>query len=515
MGALLLLAASAAVAAPVRPPKVIAAVRLPFTSSTSPVVGDVDGDGRPEIAVTVDHIGDRTRQRDDPANVNAVHLYGWRGGTLRSLPGWPQKTRDATLGLSMADLDGDGRNDILAACGQDWSPDLMNRSGLWLTSRLYAWTGSGAPVPPWYPTTEDALTGVIYGHAYAAPVVADLDGDGAPEILHASQGTWGRSGFERGGFRLWTNRATVYGQTQAEDAALPWHVGPGFSMDTPPTLADLDGDGRPEVVAPAYYGTIHAWNHRGRPAPGWLPSPNAATRTDNGALLRGSIVAVDLDGDGKDEVVAGGYDGALYAWSGKGKRLFRKTLPPVNGVPPAFTSGLAAGRLRRERPKEWNIVGGDMAGGVTAWRPNGVLLWRAVTTPGMPVMAEPAIGDVNADGVQDVVVGGTDGYVYAFDGETGQKLWQVPTFWSPTPDGMRLESVFGTPALVDLTGNGHLHIVVPTAGRCIVDAPTHTWQGFGHVMVLECGPGTHANGRRDWPQYRQNAQRTGRAGTSG
>jgi hypothetical protein len=244
--------------------------------------------------------------------------------------------------------------------------------------------------------------------------------------------------------------------------------------------------------------------------PGWLPSKGATTRTENGALLRGTIAAADLDADGRDEVVAAGYDGALYAWKGTGKRLFRSALPAEGAAPPALTSGLAVGRLRNGKA-DLCIVAGDMSGGVTAWGPDGRILWRAHTTPGMPVMAEPAIGDVNGDGTQDVVVGGTDGYVYAFDGETGRKLWQVETFWAPTLEGMRLESIFGTPALCDLTGNGHLHIVVPTAQRYIADAPTHTWQGFGHILVLDCGPDTFNASRLDWPQYRQNAQRTGRA----
>jgi len=460
--------------------------------------------------VTVDNIGDRTRDFDDPANVNAVYLFEWRDGALRQVPGWPRKTRDATLGLAMADLDSDGKAEVIAACGQDTAPDLMNRAGLWLTSRLYAWKGDGSPLRPWYPSTDDALTGSLYGHAYAAPVAADLDQDGTPEVLHASQGTWGKDGFERGGLRVWSSRAEALGQTQSGSADLPWRALPGFSMDAPPVMADLDGDGRPEVVAPTYTGAVYAWDRNGGPLGGWLPSEGASTRTEDGALLRGPIAAADLDGDEKDEVVAGGYDGALYAWNGAGKRLFR-SVPDTGQPAPALTSGIAAGRLRRSRPAEMNIVAGDMSGHVTAWRPDGKVLWRARTTPGMPVMAEPAIGDVNADGTQDVVVGGTDGYVYAFDGETGKKLWQVPTSWAPTTEGMRLEGVFGTPALADLTGNGHLHVVVATAGRTIADIPTHTWQGFGHVMVLDCGPGTYNASCLDWPQYRGNAGRTGRA----
>jgi outer membrane protein assembly factor BamB len=468
----------------------------------------VDGDGVPDIAVTTENIGDKTRELDDAKNVNTVTVFHWKSGRLAPLPGWPQKTRDATLGLAMADLDADGRDEILASCAQDVPPSLMTNAGLWLSSRLYVWRGGGAPMKPWYPSDPNGVQGLIFGHAYAAPVVADLNGDGHPQILQTSQGVWGSGGFERGSLRLWSANGSLFGQTQGDTANLPWHTLPGFAMDAPAALAHLTGPHTISVVAGTYGGKVYAWNDRGEAIPGWFPSPGAATSTTNGALLRGSIAATDLDGDGRDEVLAGGYDGALYCWNPAGGLRFRSALP--GSAPPGLTSGVAIGRLRRGMTPERDIAAGDAQGSVTVWKPDGKILWSVPTTPGASIEAEPAIGDVNADGTQDVVVGGTDGYVYAFDGETGATLWQMPTFWAPTLDGMRLESVFGTPALCDLRGNGHLNVVVATGQRYIADVPTHTWKGFGHVLVLDCGPGTYGKIRLDWPQYRQNKQRTGR-----
>lgn len=506
----LLLAASTLQAAPPRRPSVLAAVRLPFTASAAPAIGDVDGDGLPDIAITVDNIGDKTRATDDPKNVNAVHVFSWRDSALRPRPGWPVKTPDATLGLAMADLNGDAKQEILGACGQETPPGLMQNAGLWLSSRLFVWRGDGKPLPPWTADAVDRTQGLLFGHAYAAPVVAERWDAGRPAILQASQGIWGGTSFERGGLRLWRVDGTVLAQTQSDAPNRPWYVRPGFAMDTPPVLADLNGDGRREIVAATYEGKVYAWDRSGKPLPGWFPAEGATTETRSGALLRGGITATDLDGDGKDEIVAGGYDGALYCWDGRGRLRFRSALPGAK--PAAVTSGIAVGRLRRGMAREWNIVAGDADGYVTVWRPDGRILWRARTTPGNPIQAEPAIGDVNADGTQDVVVGGTDGYIRAFDGETGDPLWTVPTFWAPTLDGMRLEGIFGAPALCDLRGNGHLNIVVPTAGRYIADVPSHTWKGFGHVLVLDCGPGTYRKDRLDWPQYRGSANRAGRAG---
>ncbi|HEY3268060.1 MAG TPA: PQQ-binding-like beta-propeller repeat protein [Armatimonadota bacterium] len=492
-------------------PRIVASIRLPYTSSSSPAVGDVDGTGRLSVAITSDNIGDKTRDRDDPRNVNAVRLYRWDRGALRPHPGWPQPTRDATLGLALADLDGDGRDEVIGACGQDFASPLMQKSGLWLSSRLYVWRGDGRPFAPWYPATDDGA-GIAAGHAYAAPCIADLNGDGRLEILHASQGEWITDRFERGSMRLWSPNGRILARTQGDTDRLPWRTLPGFAMDAPPVTADLDGDGRLEVIAATFTGKVYAWDNRGNDVPGWFPSARAETQTRNNALLRGAIAAADIDGRLGDEVMGGGYDGAMYAWTRGGKLLWRALANPA--LPAPLTSGVAVGRLRRGNRPERDIVAGDQAGWVTVWRPNGSVFWRSPTTPGMPVEAEPSIGDVNGDGSQDVVVGGTDGYVYAFDGETGALLWQVPMPAAPTLEGMRLESIFGAPALCNLRGDGHMIVVVPTAQRYIVDTPTHQWQGFGRLIALDCGPNTFHADRLDWPQYRHDRMRSGRLGAS-
>lgn len=485
-------------------PSLLAAIRLPFTSSSSPAVGFLTTGGLPAVAVTSENIGDITRKRNDPRNVNEVAVFGWRSGKFQMLPGWPRHTRDATLGLAMADLDQDGGDEILAACGQDTAPAAMQAAGTWLVSRLYVWRGDGSALPPWYPVSEDTWQGITYGHAYAAPVVADLNRDGGLEVLHSSQGAWNGAAFEHGGLRIYSPSGTLLARTQDAFEALPWYTGPAFAMDTPPVIADLDGDGRSEIVAATFDGHLYAWRADGQPVPGWFPSNGAKTLTANGSLLRGAIAAADLDGDGRDEIVAGAYDGRLYCWYRHGSELWSAKC----GIS-ALTSGVAIGRLRRSGSSR-DVVVGDASGVVYACDPRGHIRWKFATTPGSPIEAEPAIGDVNRDGTQDVVVAGTDGYVYALDGETGALLWQVPTYSAPTQEGMRLEGVFGAPALCDLRGNGHLNVVVATGQRYIADVPTHAWKGFGHIIVLDCGPGTYNPARLDWPQYRRNAHRTGR-----
>jgi len=101
-------------------------------------VGDLDGDGRPEVAAVSDQV------------------YVWRSDG-RPLGGWPQPL--GSFGVAapvVADLDADGRPELVAA------------------DRLYAWRGDGRP-PPGFPVDLGAFL-------WATPLVADLDGDGRPEI---------------------------------------------------------------------------------------------------------------------------------------------------------------------------------------------------------------------------------------------------------------------------------------------------------------------------------------------
>lgn len=129
----------------------------------------------------------------------------------------------------------------------------------------------------------------------------------------------------------------------------------------------------------------------------------------------------------------------------------------------------------------------------------------------MPIVAQPAIGDVNNDGFQDVVVGGTDGFVYAFDGDSGTLIWRIPTPYTVLPAGALRDAVQAAPAMAKLASDGHLYVTVLAYSRYCVSG-TGPCPGGGHMMVIDCGP-TNTNGtsRYDWPQYQHDAQRTGRA----
>ena len=100
-------------------------------------------------------------------------------------------------------------------------------------------------------------------------------------------------------------------------------------------------------------------------------------------------------------------------------------------------------------------------GGVMAFRRNGTVLWtvnsanQTGSTFPLGVITTPAIGDIDGDGHNDVVWGSFDGHVYAVDGRDG----------STKPGGWPLfirDTIYSSPVLYDLDGNGKLEIIIGT-----------------------------------------------------
>lgn len=257
----------------------------------SPAAGDVDGDGDLEVVVL-----------DEEAN-----LYVFDAGG-RALPGWPRKVGShSNTTPALADLDGEPGVEILTGTTDGW---------------LVALRMDGSSAPGSWPV----LVGLM---GPASPAVADLDGDGEVEIVAVTaagalylldrQGSYGTvtrvagqysfsspavgdlDGDGRAEIAIGGGQADGAGFVSLFDAAgtmMPgWPVATGAEVGASPALVDLDGDGRREVLVPDLYGQLHALRADGREIPGW-------PRDLDGWVLS-SPVAADLDGDGGLEVVLG------------------------------------------------------------------------------------------------------------------------------------------------------------------------------------------------------------------
>jgi Subtilase family/RTX calcium-binding nonapeptide repeat (4 copies) len=237
--------------------------------------------------------------------------------------------------------------------------------------------------------------------------------------------------------------------TSAEDPSLragfPKRLGTGG--EAPVRYADLDGDNVQELVVPTEDGSVHAYEPDGSELPGWpvhtqvqLQAAGHSSAPGFAAVSatappreapRGALVA-DLDDDGVPEVIdtAGTH---IYAWEPDGS--LRPGFPvqedlsncgpslesqPLHHPKCGFLSSPAVARL--EGPgKPFDIVAPPLDGHLYAFDGAGNAL------PGYPValvdpekapaermiaesINEPAIADLNGDGVDDVVVATNETY---------------------------------------------------------------------------------------------------------
>ena len=77
-----------------------------------------------------------------------------------------------------------------------------------------------------------------------------------------------------------------------------------------PALADLDGDGKKEIIFGANDGQLHALNSNGREIAGF---PVQA-----GDYIRSSPAVADIDGDGDLEIAVGCDDTNMYVFESNG-----------------------------------------------------------------------------------------------------------------------------------------------------------------------------------------------------
>ena len=138
----------------------------------------------------------------------------------------------------------------------------------------------------------------------STPSFVDLDGDGRLDLV---------SGESYGTLRAWRN--TGGGFTPLTGSANPFS-GIDVGAVSRPSFVDLDGDGRLDLVSGEVYGTLLAWRNTASGFIALTGSANPFSGIDVGNFSRPSFV--DLDGDGRLDLVSGASDGTLRAWRNTG-----------------------------------------------------------------------------------------------------------------------------------------------------------------------------------------------------
>lgn len=206
-----------------------------------------------------------------------------------------------------------------------------------------------------------------------------------------------------------------------------WYYLSGLYIESSPAIADLNGDGKLEIVASSAHREIFMLDGGGKEI--WKVT-TPGERYEYPAYS--SPALADIDGDGKPEIIIGAADGKVYVLRADGQCLW--TFQTGHRV----DSSAAVGDL--DGDGKVDIVIGSLDGNLYALSGKGDVLW--VYDAGEAVFASPALADLNDDGKLEIVCGALNGRVFALDWR-GQLLWtwqaeKVQTeewYSSGVPDG--------------------------------------------------------------------------------
>jgi autotransporter-associated beta strand protein len=360
---------------------------------SSLAVADVNADGQPDVL---------TANR----NTGTVSLLLGNGH------GGFQAALNLTVGgnpssLAVADVNGDGHPDLITANYQSGNVNVLLGNG----------DGTFMPATNYF----------CDAHA-SAVAVADINGDGSPDLVVANEAMAG------------------YVSVLLNNSAAPFALKPAqtFPAGAPPTgikTADVNGDGKPDLIVQNYLGF-------GSDAVSVLLGNGDGTFqapiTTKAYSYLASFAVADLNGDGKPDLVTSetyccGYSGGNFSVHlGNGNGTFKSATNYYGGYSPLLVADFNGDGHPDLLATGVNPIG-SIQGGVYLGNGNGTFQGPISYSYGPAV----AVGDFNGDGKVDVVT--SNGVLLGNGNGTFQK-----------PIGPFLNGILGAG---DFTGDGKLDLV--------------------------------------------------------
>jgi len=448
------------------------------------VCADLDRDGIYEIVVG--------------SGRGKVAAYEWRNNELSIKPGWPASTCSAgqcpeVRGLAAGDLDGDGSVKIVATTTQTqpegaqvfvFNPDGTHYQPPGLSFK--AWpryntvTGAG----------NDADANGPGNHGYGCyglnVGIGELDDDPEREIAvtfdNHQINVFHHTGVSMLASDYYTNRSSQYSGNRlnwgqfirwfdapVETSHYHLHTGPWPHPSTskwmqwtasPPSVADINGDGRNEVVGVANvekgvpYQTKHhsvmvlegaqgGGTRSARRLPGWESLPSSRPPQPRGSRTwypPGNPPAptiINILDDSRPEILFAAHDGYVYCISPTAKRLWRRDFR--HGRALMYASEITAADLNQDAVPELvfttygdpdNISPGRAHGFLMILDVNGKVLFdlqlpkQGKDGNGKGAPAAPTIMDVDGNGTLEILVQtfGAGLFIYTVPGSAENML---------------------------------------------------------------------------------------------
>ena len=330
---------------------------------SAPAFGDIDGDGEGEIVVA----------RISGSSSGTIYAFEKDGTTVT---GFPINHGYSTRSPVLADLDGDGALEIIVS------------KRIYPNGEVWVYKGDGTVFPGW-PQSESGVPA-------SSVAVGDITGDNVPEIVfeaYTSIYVWDKDGNLLTGF--------------------PFELPSGFTHSySSPVLADVDFDNQREIIFGTHNtntgaGSVYILKSDGTVYPGWpkyttywVYSPPAVGYIDGDNILD---IAVG------DQVLSGVPSNYVYAWNVNGDALSGFPVGPVD----AINSQIILADIDSDNMPEL-ITDDNGAPVYHAYNHDGSIVpgWPVLLTGQNTMFQVPALGDVNKDGILDMLCATTDAFSY-------------------------------------------------------------------------------------------------------
>ncbi len=439
-----------------------------FGQNLVPKFADVNGDGRQDLALGNEAgevwllINQGTRQaqrfceKEEGAPADCL-IFPARivrlEGADNAVPEW-------------VDWNGDGMLDLMVG-KQDGTMDYYLNIG---TRTRPAWE------------LKEARFNILDAGSFAAPLFADVNSDGLPDLLLAADreqialyaGKAKDPKERKAGLELWTQDENVL---QVRSLS-------GFDTRVHVATGDLFGRGRQDLVVGTASGQIFVYENLGGTE---LP----AFRTAGGSVLpsvQRSYTApalADVDGDGLLDLVLGDRNGRLELVKNVGSKtapkwreagLFYGQIAVGASSVPLFADVDGDGRI--------DLLVGNSRGQVVFFRNTGTAAAPQYQVAGtrfggldVAAAASPALFPWGAQQPPDLVVGSQDGNLRSSTRNPARPVLERGGFQpQPAPwNGLRA-AAYSAPAFADLTGIGRPFLLLGTASGHIL-----LWRYEGHL----------------------------------
>lgn len=147
---------------------------------------------------------------------------------------------------------------------------------------------------------------------------------------------------------------------------IAWKVKIGDVFTASPCIADIDGDGRMEILIGDHSGVCHAIRQDG----------SILWQQRCGSMIRSTIAVADVNGDGKIEVIVAGYGNYLFCLEGDTGRIIYKKF-----------------------------------------------LGKKVYINSLGIVSSPLIADIDDDGYLEIVIGTRNKLLACLDAASGEAKW--------------------------------------------------------------------------------------------